>query len=97
MMDDSDFKDLLASVKEAGDIIHGRKEASRMTVVAMPDVKAIRAKLNVTQSVFAQMIGINKRTLENWEQGKRTPQGPAIALLKVAEKNPKLVYDALHA
>lgn len=96
MMDDSDFKELLASVKEAGEIIKGKKQPSRVTHVEIPDIKQIRKKLNVTQLVFAQMIGISKRTLENWEQGKRTPEGPAVALLKVAASDPQAVYRALH-
>jgi len=45
---------------------------------------------------FALMIGVSVATLRNWEQGRRTPDGPALALLRVASKNPKLVAAALH-
>ena len=47
-------------------------------------VKRIRIKLHVSQAAFAHMIGVSVDTLQNWEQGRRKPQGPALALLKVA-------------
>ena len=95
-MDDKEFNELLASVKEAGEVIHGKRKASRVTRVQIPDVKSIRGQLKLTQHMFAQLIGISTRTLQNWEQGSREPKGPAAALLKVAEKNPEAVYEALH-
>jgi len=61
------------------------------------DVKAIRLKLGASQSEFALMIGVSLATLQNWEQGRRMPEGPARALLKVAADNPKAVADALRA
>ena len=45
---------------------------------------------------FAMMIGVSVATLRNWEQGRRTPDGPALALLRVAAQNPQLVAEALH-
>ncbi len=45
---------------------------------------------------FALMIGVSVATLRNWEQGRRTPDGPALALLRVAAKNPVVVANALH-
>jgi len=95
-MIDNEFNELLASVKEAGEIIHKKRLPSKVTTVDLPDIRGIRAKLNLSQQMFAQLIGISPRTLQNWEQGTRTPEGPAIALLKVADKNPKAVYEALH-
>ena len=55
----------------------------------------IRYKLHATQRRFAQMFGISVETLRNWEQGKRRPQGPARALLRVAQANPDAVCRAL--
>jgi putative transcriptional regulator len=52
--------------------------------------------MNVSQSEFAMMIGVSVRTLQNWEQGRRKPEGPAKALLHVASKNPKAVIEALY-
>jgi putative transcriptional regulator len=59
------------------------------------DVLDIRARFHATQEEFARMIGISVQTLRNWEQGKRRPQGPARALLRVAAANPQAVADAL--
>jgi len=92
---DSDFQQLLASVKEAGRIKRGELEPARRFEVKAEDVKAIRAKLNKSQSEFALMIGVSISTLQNWEQGRRQPEGPARALLKVASINPRAVAAAL--
>ena len=62
-----------------------------------PEIKMVRIILSVSQSEFALMIGVSVRTLQNWEQGRRKPEGPAKALLRVALKNPKAVLEALHA
>jgi putative transcriptional regulator len=69
---------------------------SRTRVLKPEDVKAVRAGLGASQSEFALMIGVSVATLQNWEQGRRTPDGPALALLRVAAKNPKAVAEALH-
>lgn len=90
------FQELLTSVRQAGAIRRGTMKASRMTVFHPADVKAVRAKLGVSQREFAFMIGVSLATLRNWEQGRRTPEGPALALLRVAEKNPEAVAEALH-
>lgn len=59
------------------------------------DVREIRYRLGQSQSEFADMIGITLPTLQSWEDGKRLPDGPALALLRVAAKNPKIVAKAL--
>jgi putative transcriptional regulator len=56
----------------------------------------VREKLGLTQSQFAGLIGISIRTLQNWEQGHRRPEGTARALLRVAEQHPQAVLEALH-
>jgi putative transcriptional regulator len=61
------------------------------------DVKNLRQKLNVSQQEFSLMIGVSKSTLQNWEQGRREPEGPAKAFLRVLEKNPEAVLQALHS
>jgi putative transcriptional regulator len=91
-----DFDELIQSIKEAGEIKNGKKKPSRMFNYSKPDIKAIRKRLHVTQGEFALMIGVSKGTLQNWEQGRREPEGPARALLHIADKNPKAVLDALH-
>jgi putative transcriptional regulator len=94
-MKKKDFDNLVASIQEAGRIRRGETEPSRVTEFAPVDVKAIRGRLKKSQAEFAQMIGVSVATLRNWEQGRRRPEGPARALLKVAAANPEAVAAAL--
>ena len=96
-MKQKDFEKLVASIKEAGEIKAGHKRPSRIYEIKPPQIKIVREKLNVSQNDFALMIGVSVRTLQNWEQGRRKPEGPAKALLRVASRNPNAVFDALHA
>jgi len=89
------FERLTQSVREAGRIRRGSAKPSRTFAFAPADVKAIRAKLNKSQVDFALMIGVSVATLRNWEQGRRTPEGPALALLRIASVDPKAVKRAL--
>ena len=92
------FDELVQSVKEGMAILRGEMEPSRVFVVdkkEKPDVKLIRSKFGISQSEFAAMLGISVRTLENWEQGHRTPKGPARILLKVAEAHPEVVWEVV--
>ena len=73
----------------------GRAKAKRTVEFDPADVKAIRARLKKSQSAFAAMIGVSVSTLQNWEQGRRVPEGPARALLKVAAEKPRAVAQAL--
>ena len=90
------FEELLTSVRQAGKIRRGRAKASRVRTFRPADVKKVRATLGQSQQDFALMIGVSVATLRNWEQGRRTPDGPALALLRVAAKNPGAVAAALH-
>jgi putative transcriptional regulator len=94
-MKKQDFENLVESVRQAGAIRRGEAEPSRVTQIAPMDVKAIRQRLKKSQSEFARMIGVSVSTLQNWEQGRRRPEGPARALLKVAAENPEAVSAAL--
>jgi len=89
------FKELMESIKEAGKIRRGELKPSRVFKYKPVDIKKIRQRAGVSQSSFARMIGVNKRTLQNWEQGTRKPRGPAQALLRVFVENPKAVVKAL--
>ena len=95
-MKDTAFEELLTSVRQAGRIRRGTLKPSRVTAFRPADVRAVRAKLSTSQPEFALMIGVSVATLRNWEQGRRTPDGPALALLRVAARNPKAVIQALH-
>jgi putative transcriptional regulator len=95
-MKDDAFQDLLKSVRQAGAIQRGKRRASRVTTFSPDAVKDIRARLGRSQEEFALMIGVSVATLRNWEQGRRTPDGPALALLRVTARNPRAVAEALH-
>ncbi len=95
-MDRIHFQRLVKSIREMKQIQKGRLKPTRMTRFDSISIKSIRHKLHQSQSEFAFMIGVNPSTLRNWEQGLRRPEGPAQALLKVAQKNPGAVYQALH-
>ena len=88
------FAELLTSVRQAGRLRRGASPRGRVTTFRPADVRAVRQKLGTTQAEFALMI---VSTLRNWEQGRRTPDGPALALLRVAARNPQAVAEALHA
>lgn len=93
IMNDSDFNELLLSIKEAGKIRRGEAKPSRIQTFSEPDVALIRAKYKMSQSALAALLGISLATLQNWEQGRRKPQGPARVLLHIANKNPKSLLD----
>jgi len=95
-MKDELFQQLAASLKEGGAILRGKKKPARKTTLQWPDAKTVREKLGLSQVQFAVLIGISPRTLQNWEQGHRRPEGTARALLRVAESHPQAVLEALH-
>lgn len=92
-----DFDDLVKSVRQAGKIRRKKMRPSRATTFKPADVRAIRDSLHKSQTEFAMMIGVSVATLRNWEQGRRVPDGPAQALLRVAAQNPEAVEAALSA
>jgi putative transcriptional regulator len=94
-MKKQDFDNLVTSIRQAGRIRRGELKPGRVREVAAVDVKAIRLCMGKTQSEFAQMLGVSLSMLQNWEQGRRQPEGPARALLKVAAENPEAVATAL--
>lgn len=95
-MNENDFDRLCESIRHAGEIKRGARKPSRVFKHAEPDVRAIRERLGLSQSRFAAMIGVSPRTLQNWEQKRREPEGPAKALLRVVERSPQAVLEALH-
>ena len=95
-MDNEMFNELLSSVKEMDQIIDGSKTPSRVFDYPDPEIKAIREMTGLSQTRFASLIGVSKRTLENWEQGRRQPTGPAKALLRILSVDPKYALNALH-
>ena len=68
-----------------------RGEYGRVTTV--PSVQSIREKTGLSQSRFAQLLGVSVRTLLEWEQGRRAPSGAARTLLLIAQRNPRTLLD----
>ena len=95
-MREKDFQNLLNSIKQAGEIRKGKRKPSRVFRFDRLEVRKIRRQFKQSQNEFAHMIGISVATLRNWEQGRRVPEGPALALLKVAAAKPEAVIEALH-
>jgi putative transcriptional regulator len=89
------FNELLESVKQAAAIERGDAKPSRTFVVNKKnEVARARAKLGLSQTRFASLLGISASTLRNWEQGRRRPTGAAKILLRVAARHPKVLLDA---
>ena len=89
------FADLVTSLREGGAILRGEQPASRSFEIQPPDIKQIRDGFGLTQEQFAALLGISVRTLRNWEQGRRMPEGPARVLLQVAAKHPEALLDVV--
>ena len=90
------FDQLLQSVKEGGAILRGEDKAARRLTVGSSQVKAVREKTSLSQSEFAHLIGVSVKTLQNWEQDRRRPTGPAAALLRIIAQEPELAIKAIH-
>ena len=91
-MNEKDCNNLIETVKEAGKIKAGKLPPSRRFEFSPLDINAIREKLHKSQAEFARMLGVSVSTLQNWEQGRRKPEGPAKALLPVASKTPRPLW-----
>src|SRR4051812_13180028 len=92
--------------RAAGRIMQGLRKAAahakgtrvpglRLQVPETIDVIAIRRKSGLSQEAFSACIGVSTGTLRNWEQGRRTPDGPARVLLAMLARNPRLVEETL--
>jgi putative transcriptional regulator len=94
-MDEKLFSELVESVTEMGEIIRGERAPSREFTLGGPDVKKIRRATGLSQAKFAMIVRVPLGTLQNWEQGRRAPTGPAQVLLRAIENNPKAVLKAI--
>ena len=88
---------IMQGLNEALAFAQGKDFGAKVHQVEVPvvDVAAIRARTGLSQSAFAQSIGVAKGTLLNWEQGRRRPTGPAQVLLAMIDKKPSLVAELL--
>ena len=78
------------------EIVDGLRELKRGEhgrVINVPSVAEIREKTGLSQSRFAELLGVSTRTLQDWEQGRRAPSGAARTLLLVAARNPRVLLD----
>lgn len=82
------FDELKTSLEEAVDIKKGVKAPARLTRYEMTDVKAIREKLNVSQSEMARALGTSIDTIKSWESRRRNPTGMAARVLAAIQANP---------
>lgn len=94
-MRDEDFAELVKSIEEMKAIRRGELPPGRVTEFPDPDVAKLRRDMELTQEQLAALLGISTRTVQDWEQGRRSPRGPARALLRVAEHSPRTVLDAM--
>jgi putative transcriptional regulator len=90
------FEEMLGSVREAGAILRGQQKPSRRIVIRSSGVRVIREQTSLSQAEFVQLIGVSVKTLQNWEQDRRRPTGPAAALLRIIEHDPALAVKAIH-
>jgi putative transcriptional regulator len=88
------FEELKQSLREANLVKRGQLKPGRV-FHANPEssIVRMRGKLGLSQSRFAAILGISTDTLQNWEQGRRTPTGPAKVLLKIAARHPEILLE----
>ena len=87
--------EILDGIKEIQQYKKGNVQLKTTELSEPSPPQVIRSKLKMSQSAFAGLLGVSMRTLQDWEQGRREPQGPAIALLRIAEQHPE-VFAQLH-
>ena len=83
------WQEVLDSVRE---IQSGK---GKKVSVSLPPAARVRKASGLSQAEFAEILGVSVRTLQDWEQGRRKPSGAAATLLKIAEKNPDLLREAM--
>lgn len=97
------FDDLVASIEEMHAIQSGLAHPARITSARsiangdVIDVARLRARLKLSQTKFATLLGVSADTLRLWEEGRRTPEGPAKVLLRIVAANPEALLSATNA
>ena len=88
------IEELKQSLREANLIKRGQLKRGRVFHMRPEsNIVRMRGKLGLSQSKFAAILGISADTLQNWEQGRRTPTGPAKVLLKIAARHPEVLLE----
>lgn len=95
------FESMKAGFEAAIEHAKGERKDLRTTTLPRPpkelsakEIANLRAKLNVSQAVFARYLNISPRTVQSWEQGLGKPNGASLKLLSIARKNPKILLEA---
>ena len=86
---------IIKGMEEALAFVQGEDNGAIVHIPEEINVKRIRAKMNMTQDTFAKYFGVSVRTIQDWEQGRRVPSGPAKTLLYVIDQEPEAVHKAL--
>ena len=86
-------QEILNGIREIKAFKAGKGKLKTRTLSNPASTQVIRAKLNVSQATFAEILGVSLRTVQDWEQGRREPSGPAKALLRIAEQKPEVFWD----
>ena len=89
------FESIKQGLNEAVSFSKGEYHKAIVHEYSPVDVKRIRSKMGMSQNEFASVFGISVSTLRHWERGDRTPNGPALVLLNVVDKEPQAVINAL--
>jgi len=81
-------QEILDGIREVKEHKAGKKVLRVRSLKVPSSPKVIRQRLKLSQSAFAGLMGVSLRTVQDWEQGRRKPSGPAVALLRIAEQKP---------
>lgn len=93
MSDRNIGQEILEGIKEIKRFKKGDIELRTWNLNEPSPPKIIRKKLKLSQSAFASLMGVSPRTIQDWEQGRRRPQGPAKSLLRIAEQHPEIFIE----
>ena len=93
MSDRNIGQEILEGIKEIKRFKKGEIKLIARTLNEPSPAKTIRKRLKISQSAFAGLMGVSPRTIQDWEQGRRTPQGPAKSLLRIAEQHPEIFIE----
>src|SRR6266508_6191710 len=83
-------QEILDGIRDVKAYKAGKKSMRVRSLKQPSSPKVIRTRLKLSQSAFAGLMGVSLRTVQDWEQGRRKPSGPAVALLRIAEQKPEV-------
>ncbi len=86
-------QEILEGIQDIRKFKAGKQDLRTYTLKEPAPPQVIRARLKLSQAAFAGLMGVSVRTVQDWEQGRRKPSGPAEALLRIAEQKPEVFMD----